>query len=65
MIRVSPVWVGMYIYLQPVLTMLISAVLFSGSITLGRIGYALLILAGVYLTTRKDKSAILPQTPAE
>jgi drug/metabolite transporter (DMT)-like permease len=58
MIRVSPVWVGMYIYLQPVLTMLISAFLFAGSITFGRIGYALLILAGVYLTTRKEK-----QTP--
>lgn len=65
MIRVSPVWVGMYIYLQPVLTMLISAVLFSGSITLGRIGYAILILAGVYLTTRKDKQATLPQSPTE
>lgn len=57
MIRVSPVWVGMYIYLQPILTMLISASIFTGSITPGRIGYAAMILTGVYITTRKRKTA--------
>jgi drug/metabolite transporter (DMT)-like permease len=53
MIRVSPVWVGTYIYLQPVLTMLISSIVLSGSITLNRILNALIILLGVYLTGKK------------
>jgi len=57
MIRVSPVWVGMYIYLQPILTMFISALAVSGSININRISYAALILAGVYITTRKKSNS--------
>jgi drug/metabolite transporter (DMT)-like permease len=53
MVRVSSVWVGTYIYLQPLLTMLISAVALSGSITPVRILYALMILSGVYLTGKR------------
>lgn len=53
MVRVSPVWVGTYIYLQPILTMLISAMVLSGSITPIRVLNALMILTGVYLTGKK------------
>jgi drug/metabolite transporter (DMT)-like permease len=54
MIRVSSVWVGTYIYLQPVLTMLISGIVLSGSITWTRLANAGMILAGVYLTGKKN-----------
>jgi drug/metabolite transporter (DMT)-like permease len=56
MIRVSPVWVGMYIYLQPILTLLMSAILWQGSLTLLKLAAAVLIFIGVALTTRKPTS---------
>lgn len=62
MIRVSPVWVGTYIYLQPLLTMLISGLLLSGSITWMRLLHAGMIVAGVYLTGKKK--AIKEKVPA-
>lgn len=58
MIRVSPVWVGTYIYLQPVLTMLISAMVLSGSITLVRLLNAAMIVTGVYLTGKKTPKGL-------
>ena len=57
----SPALLGVYIYLQPVLAVLIAVGLGKDHFTWGRAGQAALIFGGVYLVSRKPK----PVTPAE
>jgi drug/metabolite transporter (DMT)-like permease len=52
---INPSVAGIYIYLQPVLTTLIAVVLGKDVLTFEKTGYSILIFAGVYLVSRKDK----------
>jgi len=56
----SPALLGVYIYLQPVLAVIIAVALGKDHFTLARAGQALLIFAGVWLVSRKPKAAAGP-----
>ncbi len=57
----SPALLGVYIYLQPVLAVLIAVALGKDSLTWDKAGQAGLIFVGVWLVSRKPKG---PPTPA-
>ncbi|GAA4370154.1 EamA family transporter [Hymenobacter saemangeumensis] len=57
----SPALLGVYIYLQPVLAVLIAVSLGKDQLTWGKAGQAVLIFLGVWLVSRKPKVAGMPQ----
>ncbi|WP_375417371.1 DMT family transporter [uncultured Hymenobacter sp.] len=59
----SPALLGVYIYLQPVLAVLIAVALGRDHLTWGKAGQALLIFGGVWLVSRKPKVAALLAAP--
>lgn len=59
----SPALLGVYIYLQPVLAVLIAVGLGRDHLTWGKAGQALLIFGGVWLVSRKPKPALVPAAP--
>jgi drug/metabolite transporter (DMT)-like permease len=61
----SPALLGVYIYLQPVLAVLIAVSLGKDSLTWGKAGQAVLIFLGVWLVSRKPKGAPAPAVPLE
>ncbi|SHJ77037.1 Permease of the drug/metabolite transporter (DMT) superfamily [Hymenobacter daecheongensis DSM 21074] len=61
----SPALLGVYIYLQPVLAVIIAVALGKDHFTLARAGQALLIFAGVWLVSRKPKDAPAAAVPLE
>ena len=61
----SPALLGVYIYLQPVLAVLIATGLGRDHLTWGKAGQALLIFGGVWLVSRKPKAAPAPALPRE
>ena len=60
----SPNLLGVYIYLQPVLAVLIAVALGKDAFTLDKAWQAALIFLGVWLVGRKPKPAVAP-TPSE
>ena len=56
----SPALLGVYIYLQPVLAVLIAVALGKDVFTWDKAGQALLIFVGVWLVSRKPKAAPVP-----
>lgn len=63
--RVVASGVSAYIYLQPVLVTVISALLGLGEVSIVNIQYILLIFAGVYLVTMRGKAAQTTKTQAK
>lgn len=61
----SPALLGVYIYLQPVLAVLIAVALGKDVFTWDKAGQALLIFVGVWLVSRKPKVAPAPAVPLE
>jgi drug/metabolite transporter (DMT)-like permease len=61
----SPALLGVYIYLQPVLAVLIAVSLGKDSLSWGKAGQAGLIFLGVWLVSRKPKGAPAPAVPLE
>ena len=59
----SPALLGVYIYLQPVLAVLIAVGLGKDHLTWGKAGQAVLIFVGVWLVSQKPKAAKMPQVP--
>jgi drug/metabolite transporter (DMT)-like permease len=59
----SPALLGVYIYLQPVLAVLIAVSLGKDHFTWGKAGQAALIFLGVWLVSRKPKAAAVPLEP--
>ena len=60
----SPALLGVYIYLQPVLAVLIAVALGKDHLTWGKAGQAVLIFLGVWLVSRKPKAvAAEPEVP--
>ena len=53
--KVGPTLVGAYIYLQPILAAIIAIILQKDILTLQKVIAALLIFAGVYITSLKYK----------
>lgn len=58
-----PALLGVYIYLQPVLAVLIAVGLGRDHLSWGKAGQALLIFGGVWLVSRKPKPAAVPAAP--
>jgi len=56
----SPALLGVYIYLQPVLAVLIAVSLGKDHLTWGKAGQAVLIFLGVWLVSQKPKAAAAP-----
>jgi len=54
----SPALLGVYIYLQPVLAVLIAVGLGKDHLTWGKAGQAVLIFLGVWLVSRKPRTAV-------
>ena len=61
----SPALLGVYIYLQPVLAVLIAVSLGRDHLTWGKAGQALLIFGGVWLVSRRPKAVPTPPEPLE
>ncbi|TPG72053.1 DMT family transporter [Hymenobacter nivis] len=61
----SPALLGVYIYLQPVLAVLIAVALGKDALTWDKAGQAVLIFVGVWLVSRKPKGAPAPVAPLE
>ncbi|GAA3970365.1 DMT family transporter [Hymenobacter antarcticus] len=61
----SPALLGVYIYLQPVLAVLIAVSLGKDHLTWGKAGQAVLIFLGVWLVSQKPKGAKVPAVPLE
>ncbi|HEX8503798.1 MAG TPA: DMT family transporter [Hymenobacter sp.] len=61
----SPALLGVYIYLQPVLAVLIAVSLGKDHLTWGKAGQAVLIFLGVWLVSQKPKAAKVPAVAAE
>jgi drug/metabolite transporter (DMT)-like permease len=61
----SPALLGVYIYLQPVLAVLIAVALGKDHLTWGKAGQAVLIFVGVWLVSQKPKAAVVPAVAAE
>ncbi|WP_460619105.1 DMT family transporter [Hymenobacter ruber] len=61
----SPALLGVYIYLQPVLAVLIAVALGKDHFTLAKAGQAALIFLGVWLVSQKPKAAPVPAVPEE
>ncbi|RYU82100.1 DMT family transporter [Hymenobacter persicinus] len=61
----SPALLGVYIYLQPILAVIIAVSLGKDHFTLARAGQALLIFTGVWLVSRKPKVAPADPVPLE
>ena len=59
----SPALLGVYIYLQPVLAVLIAVGLGRDVLTWGKAGQAVLIFLGVWLVSQKPKAASEPVVP--
>ena len=57
----SPALLGVYIYPQPVLAVLIAVALGKDHLTWGKAGQALLIFLGVWLVSQKPKGAKVPE----
>jgi len=57
----SPALLGVYIYLQPVLAVLIAVGLGKDRLTWGKAGQAVLIFLGVWLVNKKPKAAPVPE----
>jgi drug/metabolite transporter (DMT)-like permease len=60
--QVNPSVAGIYIYLQPVLTTLIAVALGKDILTWEKAGFSVLIFAGVFMVSRKDKTMV--QSPS-
>ena len=56
----SPALLGVYIYLQPVLAVLIAVALGKDHLTWGKAGQAVLIFLGVWLVSQRPKAAAVP-----
>jgi drug/metabolite transporter (DMT)-like permease len=56
----SPALLGVYIYLQPVLAVLIAVALHKDHLTWGKAGQAVLIFLGVWLVSQKPKATKAP-----
>ena len=56
----SPALLGVYIYLQPVLAVLIAVSLGKDHLTWGKAGQAVLIFLGVWLVSQRPKAAAVP-----
>ena len=61
----SPALLGVYIYLQPVLAVLIAVGLGRDHLTWGKAGQAVLIFVGVWLVSQKPKAAAVPAVAVE
>ena len=61
----SPALLGVYIYLQPVLAVLIAVGLGRDHLTWGKAGQAVLIFGGVWQVSRRSKAALTPVVPLE
>lgn len=61
----SPALLGVYIYLQPVLAVLIAVGLGKDHLTWGKAGQAVLIFLGVWLVSQKSKAAKAPEVAAD
>ncbi|MBD2767561.1 DMT family transporter [Hymenobacter sp. BT664] len=61
----SPALLGVYIYLQPVLAVLIAVALNKDHLTWGKAGQALLIFLGVWLVSQKPPTPVAPLTTAQ
>jgi len=61
----SPALLGVYIYLQPVLAVLIAVSLGKDHLTWGKAGQAVLIFLGVWLVSQKPKAAAVPKVAVE
>jgi drug/metabolite transporter (DMT)-like permease len=61
----SPALLGVYIYLQPVLAVLIAVGLGKDHLTWGKAGQAALIFLGVWLVSQKPKAAVVPVVAVE
>ncbi len=61
----SPALLGMYIYLQPVLAVLIAVALGKDHLTWGKAGQAVLIFLGVWLVSQKPKGTPASGAPLE
>ena len=61
----SPALLGVYIYPQPVLAVLIAVALGKDHLTWGKAGQAVLIFVGVWLVSQKPKAAPVPAVPPE
>jgi drug/metabolite transporter (DMT)-like permease len=61
----SPALLGVYIYLQPVLAVLIAVGLGKDHLTWGKAGQAVLIFLGVWLVSQKPKAANVPEVAVE
>lgn len=59
----SPALLGVYIYLQPVLAVLIAVGLGRDQLTWGKAGQAALIFLGVWLVSQKPRAAAVPEVP--
>ena len=59
----SPALLGVYIYLQPVLAVLIAVGLGRDPLTWGKAGQAALIFLGVWLVSQRPKAAKVPEVP--
>ncbi|HEX8330653.1 MAG TPA: DMT family transporter [Hymenobacter sp.] len=59
----SPALLGVYIYLQPVLAVLIAVGLGKDHLTWGKAGQAVLIFLGVWLVSQKPKPVPAPEVP--
>jgi len=57
----SPALLGVYIYLQPVLAVLIAVALHKDHLTWGKAGQAVLIFLGVWLVSQKPKATKAPE----
>ncbi|MEJ7665777.1 MAG: EamA family transporter [Hymenobacter sp.] len=56
----SPALLGVYIYLQPVLAVLIAVALGKDHLSWGKAGQAALIFLGVWLVSKKPRPAPVP-----
>ncbi len=61
----SPALLGVYIYLQPVLAVLIAVGLGRDTFSWAKAGQALLIFGGVWLVSRRPKADALPAVPVQ
>ena len=61
----SPALLGVYIYLQPVLAVLIAVSLGRDTLTWGKAGQAVLIFVGVWLVSQRPKGATTNAVPLE
>ncbi|WP_046244689.1 DMT family transporter [Hymenobacter terrenus] len=61
----SPALLGVYIYIQPVLAVLIAMSLGKDHLSWGKAGQAVLIFLGVWLVSQKPKAAVGPKVAVE